>query len=405
MKTNLFKLVFVMLLGITVLVSSCGKDDKKDEVPETPAEIILSAPADNATFDMAAAENEAGITFTWVKDAKVTDYLLKVSVEQSFATTVASVSGNQDSYLWTSTEIETKLQELSVDYEQSQTFYWTVTSARSDQQATTKTRSFTVTRKQHPPKYGEWLFDDPANLGKAALGNDLELKWGESDVTKAEMFESVAGVDGDGGDDKALRIGYFGWLLANHGLKPIGADSRINTYSVLWDVNFRTSGNAVYGWMTTYVNHSSPLDHPNGNLICLALETPNDAGTGGKISGVSNMWSATSSDDLEDYYLPSNQWKRVVFRINLVDQIMETFVDGVLVAKTIEANKTRLIPNDCIWAWYPEGVVFFPPIASGGFQQEKKVDVSRIAIWDYCLTPEEIAALGAAGASTDIGED
>jgi hypothetical protein len=309
-----------------------------------------------------------------------------------------SISGNQDSYIWTSTEIEARLQELSVDYEQSKVLYWTVTSAKLDQEAETETRSFTVTRKQHPPKYGEWLFDDPANLGKAALGNDLELKWGEDEVTEAETFESVAGVSGS---DKALRIGYFGWLIARHGISPIGTDTRINTYTVLWDVNWRTGGGAMYGWMSTYVGYNHPQMHHSGDpnkLVCMAMSA-------GEISGVQNMWSVDDEDELDDYLMPENQWHRVVFRLDLTNLTMDTFVDGVLVATTIERRKPRLIPNESLWAWFPEGVVFFPPLASGNFQQEKKVDVSRMTIWDYCLTPEEIQALGAAGDPTDIGED
>jgi hypothetical protein len=395
MKTNLFKLVFVMLIGITVL-GSCKKDNKEPE-PVTP-EITLSAPADGATFNMAAAENATGITFTWTKDVQVTDYLLKVSAEQTFATTVLSVSGNQNSYLWTSTEIEAKLQELSVDYEQSKTLYWTVVSAKLDQEAITETRSFSITRKQHPPKYGEWLFEDPTNFGKAAVGNDLEVKWGEGEVTKEETFESVAGVSGS---DKAVRIGYFGWFIARHGITPIGTDTRINTYSVLWDVNFRHGGNTVYGWMSSYVGYNHPqMQHSGeeGKIVCMTMSSQ-------EISGTTNMFSVEEEDDLDDYLMPINEWHRVVLRVDLVNLIMDTYVDGELKATTIERRKERLIPNNCRWAWDPEGVVFFPPLASGGFQQEKKVDVSRMTIWDYCLTQAEIEALGAAGDPTDIGNN
>ncbi|MDR1896703.1 MAG: SusE domain-containing protein [Prevotellaceae bacterium] len=401
MKTNLFKLVFVMLLGITVL-GSCKKDDKEPE-PVTP-EITLSAPADGATFNMAAAENATGITFTWTKDVQVTDYLLKVSTEQTFATTVVSVSGNQNSYLWTSTEIEAKLVELSVDYESSKTLYWTVVSAKLDQEADTETRSFTITRKQHPPKYGEWLFEDPANFGKATVGNDLELKWWSAGgIAESEMFNPVAGVSGS---DQAVRLHNYGWFIARHGITPIGTDTHINTYTILWDVNIRTPATLAYGWMTTDVNHNTPTYHGDVRIISLSIENPNDEGlTGGNISGIQNMWSVTSSDDLDDYHFPSNQWKRFILRVDLENQVMEAFVDGDIKAKTIDAMKGSLIPNNCIWAWLPEGVVLFPPHGGGGSHEALRVDVSRITIWDYCLTPTEIAALGAAGAPTDIGNN
>jgi hypothetical protein len=393
MKQNFFRVGFMALMSATLLIS-CGKDNTdEDEAVVTP-EIILSAPADNATINMATAEYELGITFTWEKVSQITDYLLEVSADQTFASTVASVSGNQDSYLWTAAEIETQLLLLEVDYEQSKVLYWRVKPATIGQEAVTTTRSFTVTRKQHPPKYGEWLFDDASKLEKAFFGNDLKLSG------------TIKQVDGPNGSDKAVSIlGLDGEIEVNHGIKPVGSDKFVNEYTVLLDLKFEIAGIYV---VLYHMAAFCPLPVPDPtasqqpNRYILAIEGPGDGISGGNISGISQLWSVTGSDTLDNWSWALNDWHRLVFRFKAEEE-MSAWVDGTL--RAYARDITQLVRDGSRWVLPPEGFILFPKggAGGGGNQTTKEAICARMAIWDYHLSEAEIKALGKAGDPTDIG--
>jgi hypothetical protein len=407
MKQNFFRIGFMALMSATLLIS-CGEDDKdkEDEVVVIP-EIKLSSPEHRASFNMADAANELGINFTWEKDAQVSDYLFELSTEETFETTVASVSGNQSEYLWTMGEIETQMVALAVDYEQLKVFYWRVRSSRIDQEVTTSVRSISVTRRQHPPKYGEWLFEDFGNLGKATIGTDLELN---TQGTYSQVDGPVAG-------DMALSVyGDLCQVTVWHGIEPVAPNKFVHEYTVLWDVNFTLSG--VFIMMrqpeeagespTGTPNHFFAIQRPGNN--------PDDAS---HISGVGVMYSSTASDTLDNhsvagyptcpyvgnpyptgYFFGTNVWHRLVFRFKAGEE-MSAWTDGEI--RGYATDITPLAPETSMWNLGPRFTMF---VNSGGgdFQQTKEAKVARIAIWDYALSADEIKALGNAGDPTDIGQ-
>jgi hypothetical protein len=382
MKESFFKIVFLALFSALVLIS-CSEDEKKSEVV-TP-EIILSAPADNATINMALAEYELGITFTWTKDPQVTDYLFEISADQTFASTIASVSGNQDSYLWTMGEIETQLLALEVDYEQSKVLYWSVKSAKTGQEAITTVRSFTITRKQHPPKYGEWLFDDATDLAKAFVGNDLKL------------FGTIRQVDGPVDGDKAVSVLFLdGEIQVDHGITPLPPSKYVNEYTMLFDLKFDLT--AIYIVLYHIPEYSPIAVAPH---YFLAIENPTDGTANGNISGISRMWSVTSSDTLDNWSWKLGDWHRLVFRFKAGEE-MSAWVDGTL--RAYASDVTVLIPDDSRWVLPPQGFMLFPKGSLGGGtnQQTAESIIARFVIWDYHLSEAEIKALGKAGDPTDI---
>jgi len=189
MQTKYLKMTMYALL-ISALTFACGDDEEDEKEPEVITAVIeLSSPADAATFDMQTVE---AITFEWKKDANLSDYQLLVSATQDLANPVVSITGDQASYEWAGSTIEAVLIELGVDYLGSQVFYWSVKPTSLTIETETSVRSFTVTRKNHPPKYGEWLFDDANSPGKALVGEDITIHWTDRNLASENAGSSLA---------------------------------------------------------------------------------------------------------------------------------------------------------------------------------------------------------------------
>ncbi|WP_242204266.1 LamG domain-containing protein [Aestuariivivens insulae] len=72
---------------------------------------------------------------------------------------------------------------------------------------------------------GYWRFNDPNNLGKATIGNDLI-------IAGAGSHSAIAGINAE---DGAALVDTESWYEVDHGMPAVGG-SNVNTYTMIWDV-------------------------------------------------------------------------------------------------------------------------------------------------------------------------
>jgi hypothetical protein len=428
MQTKYLKMSMYALL-ISALTFACGDDEEDEKEPEVITAVIeLSSPADAATFDMQTVE---AITFEWKKDANLSDYQLLVSATQDLANPVVSITGDQASYEWAGSTIEAVLIELGVDYLGSQVFYWSVKPTSLTIETETSVRSFTVTRKNHPPKYGEWLFDqvtatagDGFGTVKGLIGEDLRIR-GTTTVSAfatawypVKTFGWEDGKNGPKAGLKALDLKGLSWLQVTHGMKPQGSDKYINCYTMLWDyyaVSLSSEKNTVTlcnpfldnYWTRPELDLAAlsaiPKNADRGASLnqCMSIENMGPTGTG-NISGVQTIWSNTADtfpDDMGNTFV-TGKWYRLVWRVDLTNQKMDFWVDGKGLAYD-RSNPTVLVKDASRWALDPDGF-YICATRNANILTDR---IGRFVIWDYYISNDEVKALGVAGDPTDIGNE
>jgi hypothetical protein len=423
MQTKFFKIAMIALFASAFIVS-CSDDDK--EPAKVPAEMKLDFPAGGATIDMQADEYKEGIELKWLAVENVSSYILEVSNKDDFSNLLVNISGNQTSYAWTMGDIDTRLEELGIAYEEQLLLYWRVKPANplDFSEVIEETRSFLIVRRKHPGLYGEWLFDT-SDYGKATTGTDLEVKFAEQqgDYTLANQF---ALVDGPVAGDKACRIGAWGWFICRHGIPAEKGDEYVSRYTLLTDIKFNNVGNGGsyhimactnlcwFGWGSHGANR--PESCTSGGLQQIlqgySVMPSNAEGTAQYSIALSNatyLSTHSSPDDFDDnqLFIPKvDTWYRMVLTVDLklTTPRAEVWIDGI---RRVWPSDTQLSKFTADLAstrinWLPEGVVLAAG-SSGGSSNMFTADYARIAIWDYALTKAEVEALGVAGDPTEIG--
>lgn len=214
-----------------------------------------------------------------------------------------------------------------------------------------------------PPKpapFSLWQFDEPSRPEAATLGERL--------IRSGAGFTPVAGrAAGDG----AMEIGVGSHYVADHGLPPNGGGTKVNEYSILWDVKYPAAGSTKAFFQTSLGNAGGAelFANASGNLGHAAL------------GGYST--SATSA----------GVWYRVVMVVkNGVDR--RIYVNG---SPWLDGNAGTI---DDDYALDPEGVLFFAD-SNGG---DGVIDVTNLAVWGRALTPGEVVALGDAAVAVADGQ-
>jgi hypothetical protein len=129
--------------------------------------------------------------------------------------------------------------------------------------------------------------------------------------------------------------------------------------------------------------------------------TPDETGGHhwGQISGVMTLWSDDSDTVPESQKIcyVTDKWYRLVWRVDLTNRKMDFWVDGKQLAYDC-SNPTVLVPDRCLWALEPDGVIILSPY--NGVKRR----IARLAFWDYYISNEEIISLGIAGDPTTADE-
>jgi len=195
---------------------------------------------------------------------------------------------------------------------------------------------------------GRWKFDDADNLGKATIGNNLELHGTET---------AVAGVSGD---DGASFVETGSGYLVDHGLPASGGD-KVNTYTIIYDVKAPA--------VDTYVNLMQ--NNPNNSVDGTLYIKPN---AGFWLNGLS---------DSEGNLVQGNTWHRIVTTLDGATQTFKIYVDGELV------HMVNDVASDSYFA--PETSNFY--VFSDDNGEDGPINCSDLVMLGTVLNPSVIASI------------
>ncbi|MBJ6368946.1 LamG-like jellyroll fold domain-containing protein [Snuella sedimenti] len=143
---------------------------------------------------------------------------------------------------------------------------------------------------------GYWRFNDPNNLGKATIGNDLV-------IAGAGSHSAIAGVNA--GDGAAL-VDTESWYEVDHGMPAVGG-SNVNTYTMIWDVKVSAANLGKY-------------------IDLLQTNTANDSDGPVYISPDGGFWFNGGASGFAGT-IQADTWHRIVLAVDAPE--VRFYVDGV----------------------------------------------------------------------------
>jgi hypothetical protein len=225
-----------------------------------------------------------------------------------------------------------------------------------------------------PKIMGSWLFNNPSDLGKATIGNDLLMY--KDGVISTDGFTSVAGPTNN---KSAVRVATGSYFLANHGISANGETAggtpgaMVNEYTLLYDYRLPASS-TWYCFLQTNLNNDDDGEifiNPNGNLGNSALG-----------------YSANPVPQ-------DNQWHRLVIVSKLPDYY-KFYIDGQL----FHEGASTALSVDNRYALDIAGTL----LIGDDDGDDGTMDISEMAIWRKPLTDVQVAALGTVGTSYPVVE-
>ncbi|MDO9153350.1 MAG: T9SS type A sorting domain-containing protein [Paludibacter sp.] len=200
-----------------------------------------------------------------------------------------------------------------------------------------------------PAKKGLWKFDDANNMLKATIGLPL-------DTTGNQHFSAMGPYDGN------LAIADPRWrqLIMTHGLGANGGGTRLNEYTLLWDVMVTD----LLTWRCLI--QTGLINEGDGDLFIRP--------TTGVLGTTAFKWSTRA--------IVPDQWFRVVLSVKAGFHA-RIYVDGELwVEGNIPLVDSRFSLLDK------------PRIFGDDNGEDNLIYCAELAIWDVALTESEVAKLG-----------
>lgn len=200
-----------------------------------------------------------------------------------------------------------------------------------------------------PVRKGLWKFDDAADMLKATIGAAL-------DTTGFEHFSAAGPYDGN------LSIADPRWksLIMAHGLGGNGGGTRLNEYTMQWDVMIPDLTN----WHALIQTGLS--NEGDGELFI--------KNTSGLLGLSALKWSTNT--------IAPNTWYRIVQTVKC-GSFARVYVDGVL---WIEGNVPAI---DSRFSLNTE-----PRVFGDDDGEDDLIYCSELGLWDVALTDAEVAELG-----------
>ena len=226
---------------------------------------------------------------------------------------------------------------------------------------------------------GLWEFDDTADLTKATVGNDLVL------LANAGGAGTHAAIGGVSGGDGAVSIGLGNFYQADHGMPGNGGSSSwVNEFTLLFDVKYPEasagSWRAFYNTSATNANDSEYFIHPADESW-----------------GVSDL-GYTDNATVGEFYSSSETWYRVILTVNLETDTSLAFHDLYIDGALTGAHSKTNLGLDGRFSLYPsDHATPYVILAGDENGDDAEMHYSNMAIWNYPLSAQEIAALGVAG--------
>lgn len=222
------------------------------------------------------------------------------------------------------------------------------------------------------PIRGLWQFDN-GDLS-ATIGKDLAYLDGPEGATQgATEFGTTESFEIESiGDETAdiMKVGHiganadFGYLLT-HGIAPNGGGSKLNQYTLVYDIYFSGAGG---GWASL-----ANLDTSGDGDV---FWRRNDGGLGQGGGGY-------EPDDPE-VKVNQEQWHRIVLAFDLAAGEYDKYIDGIYHSSQANAGLDgRQSAGETIWLF------------NDNDGENGELFINSMAIFDKKLTPEEIEFLGA----------
>ncbi len=207
----------------------------------------------------------------------------------------------------------------------------------------------------------QWLFDDPANLSRADIGEDLILVGTDS---------AVAGpVDGDG----AVSIGVGSHYIANPYMVPSGADTakRVNIYTLVYDfrINFYDEWRCFFQTDPTNTDDGEIFVSPNGHI---------GVGSAGYVLNPINI----------------GEWYRLAIVVDLADtniHAVKYYFDGVR-QLPLDSERHQTIDNRFSLGGPEEAIQLL--LFADESEEDNLIEVAKVSIYEQALTAAEVAVMG-----------
>lgn len=205
-----------------------------------------------------------------------------------------------------------------------------------------------LTVSGQPTAHGEWNFDDADNLTKATIGTDLVL------------VGSHEAVEGSETGDGAIRIGVGSYYSYTHGLSPASGETKINEYSILYDIKVPD----VSSWRSLL--QTDPTNSTDGELFL--------RNSGGTIGLSTTGYSSKA--------ITADTWNRVVVVANNGSEYSIYLNGEKILTGTVQAVDGQFSLNTD---------VLFMADENG---EDNNTNVSRICFYNKALTAAEVTQLG-----------
>jgi len=205
---------------------------------------------------------------------------------------------------------------------------------------------------QLPHLKGYWKFQNPNNLTKATVGNNLTL---------VGSHQWVAGPERK---DTAVRIGLGSYYKATHGIAPNGGGDSVNRYTLMFDFKIDN----LNRWHTFF--QTDTTNQNDGECFI----RPNTGSNPGRIGTATTGYTPVA--------INTNQWYRLVISVNL-GNYYRYYLNGQLI---LDGNNQDI---DDRFSLNPQ-ILFF----ADNDLEDDTIDIASVAIFDTCLSHSEVANLG-----------
>ncbi len=211
---------------------------------------------------------------------------------------------------------------------------------------------------------GLWDFDDPSNLGKATVGPDLTIQ-GTPPIQTAEMTDAQSVPTTLQGVITTTQ-GTANHLVATHSIGPNGGGTRVNRYTLVFDVRIPSPGQWRSFYQTTIAN--------NNDAEYFVRSTNNTLGR------TSIAYSSTP--------VLSDRWHRIAIAVDLSPGgSFRTYLDG-------QPYFTHTLPAlNGDFSLDPSQILLF----GDNDGENHPLSIGMAAIFAKTLSASEASALGSAG--------
>jgi hypothetical protein len=218
---------------------------------------------------------------------------------------------------------------------------------------------------------GYWEFENASNPAQSIVGAPLVF---------VEDNKTITSITGPRANNKAIRIprdpknaGVTGtFVKCDHGLVPKGGQTKINEYTVMWDIRLPDE-------------EGLPESGYYSLMSARALDNSRDQDFAIKKAGSFGIGSLGYSSE---GILTKGRWHRIILSAK-AGEFFRYYLDGVRVYNGNAASGDAVI--DGRFSLLPEGVLFF----SDEDGDDSTIDAAAIAIWDVALADFDVTMLGA----------